>query len=195
VRHRIGWRSAFATSVVSVSVGLACWTASAASETTLEAPVVTVTAGKPSEFAFTVSKSSGLPGLVTFKVTNRGTLAHAFAVAGAATKVLRPGQSALLTVTFDKAGTYEYRSSVQGQAAKGMKGRLVVVSTIPAAKPAKPAKPASSSAPAPAVLPLAGLAPATPAPVEPPVLEAAPAMAAEPEPPPKVNQCGECHYD
>ena len=187
MRYRIGWRSAFATCVVSVSVGLACWTASAASETTLDAPVITVTAGKPSEFAFTLSKSSGLPGLVTFKVTNRGTLAHAFSVAGAATRALRPGQSALLTVTFDKPGAYEYRSSLQGQAAKGMKGRLVVVSTIALPKP--------KSAPAPAVMPLTDLAPATPAPVAPPVLEAAPAMTPEPEPPPKVNQCGECHYD
>jgi plastocyanin len=186
VRHRIGWRSTCATGVVSVSVGLGCWTASAASEATLDTPVVTVTAGKPSEFAFTLSKASGLPGLVTFKVTNRGALAHAFAVGGAATKILRPGQAALLTVSFEKPGTYEYRSSVQGQAAKGMKGRLVVTSTIPAAKPAP--------APSPVVLPLADLAPATPAPVAPPVLEAAPAMP-EPEPPPKVNQCGECHYD
>jgi plastocyanin len=191
VRHRIGWRSAVATGVVSVSVGLAAWTASAAGDSMLEAPVVTVAAGKPSEFAFTLSKASGLPGLVTFKVTNRGTLAHAFAVGGAATKILKPGQTVLLTVAFEKAGTYEYRSSVQGQAAKGMKGRLVVVSPLPAPKPAP--KPAAAAAPAP--LPLAALAPATPAPVEPPVLEAAPVMTAEPEPPPKVNQCGECHYD
>jgi len=189
VRHRIGWRSAVATCVVSASVSLACWTASAASETALDAPVVTVTAGKPSEFAFTLSKASGLPGLVTFRVTNRGALAHAFTVAGAATRILRPGQSTLLTVSFDKPGTYEYRSSVQGQAAKGMKGRLVVVSGVPAAKPAPGAQPA------PAVVPLGDLAPATPAPVAPPVLEAAPAMTPEPEPPPKVNQCGECHYD
>jgi plastocyanin len=190
VRHRIGWRSTFAMGVVSASLGLACWTASAASETTLDAPVVTVTAGKPSEFAFTLSKTSGLPGLVTFKVTNRGALAHAFTVAGAATRVLRPGQSALLTVNFGKPGTYEYRSSVEGQAAKGMKGRLVIARGLPAAKPAS-----ATSAPAPTVLPLADLAPATPAPVAPPVLEAAPAQTAEPEPPPKVNQCGECHYD
>ena len=185
MRHRIGWRWAFATSLVSVSVGLVCWSASAAGDATLAPPVVNVTAGAPSEFAFTLSKSSGLPGLVTFKVTNRGTLAHAFAVGGAATKILRPGQSALLTVSFERPGAYEYRSSVQGQAAKGMKGRLLVVAPIPAAQPA----------PSPAPQPLAALAPATPAPVAPPVLEAAPAMTAEPEPPPKVNQCGECHYD
>jgi plastocyanin len=184
VRHRIGWRAAFATSFVTVSVGLVCWSASAAGNATLAPPVVSVTAGKPSEFAFTLSKSSGLPGLVTFKVTNRGTLAHAFAVAGAATKILRPGQSALLTVSFEKPGAYEYSSSVQGQAAKGMKGRLVVVAPVTAPKPA----------PAHAPQPLADLAPATPAPVDPPVLQAAPVMP-EPEPPPKVNQCGECHYD
>src|SRR4029078_6305125 len=136
VRHRIGGRSTFATGLVSVSVGLACWTATASGEARLDARLVTVPAGQPSEFAFTLSKSSGLPGLVTFKVMNRGALPHAFTVAGAATKPLRPGQSALLTVNFAKPGAYEYRSSVQGQAAKGMKGRLVVTGGVPAGEKA-----------------------------------------------------------
>jgi plastocyanin len=184
VRHRIGWRSAFATCLVSTSVGLACWTASAASEATLDAPVVTVTAGKPTEFAFTLSKTSGLPALVTFTVTNRGALAHSFIVGGAATGVLRPGQGAILTVSFEKSGTYAYRSGMPGQAAKGMKGRLVIVA----------AKPATRPAPLRAALPLGDLAAATPAPVDPPVLEAAPVMVNE-EPQSRPNQCGDCHYD
>ncbi len=71
-----------------------------------------------------------------------------------------------------------------GQAAKGMRGRLVVA---PAA--VKPAAPSTAT-----TLPLTDLAAATPSPVAPPVLEAAPAVAADPDPP-KVNQCGECHYD
>jgi uncharacterized cupredoxin-like copper-binding protein len=174
-----------AACVASVSVGLGCWTATAASQTTVEAPVVTVTAGKPSEFAFTLSKSSGLPELVTFKVTNRGALTHAFTVGGAATRILVAGQTAILTVSFAKPGTYEYRSSVPGQAARGMRGRVVIVAGKPPAKPA-------ATAPA---LPLTDVAAATPSPVPPPALEAAPALTAEPEPPPKVNQCGECHYD
>jgi hypothetical protein len=183
--HSIGWRWMLATSVASVAVGLGCWTASAADQGRAVTPVVTVTAGKPTEFAFTLSKSSGLPGLVTFKVTNRGTLAHAFTVGGAATRILSPGQSALLTVSFAKPGTYVYRSSVPGQAAKGMRGRIVVVAPTPAATP---------PATAPAAPPVPETAAATPSPVPPPALEATPAQAAPPEPP-KVNQCGECHYD
>jgi plastocyanin len=183
--HPIGWRWTLATSVALVAVGLGCWTASAANQGRMETPVVTVTAGKPTEFAFTLSKSSGLPDLVTFRVTNRGALAHAFAIGGSATRVLRPGQSALLTVSFAKPGSYEYRSSLPGQAGKGMRGRIVVATPRPAAKP-----PATAAPP-----PVPEVAVATPSPVPPPALEATPAQAAEPEPPPKVNQCGECHYD
>ena len=182
--HPIGWRWTLATSVALVGVGLVCWTASAASDDRLDAPVVAVTAGKPTEFAFTLSKASALPALVSFKVTNRGALPHAFAIGGAATRVLRPGQSALLTVSFVKPGSYEYRSTLPGQAAKGMRGRVAIVTPPPAPKP----PPASAPPPVPAV------AAATPSPVPPPALEATPAQAAEPEPP-KVNQCGECHYD
>jgi|SRR5436190_6725003 len=185
--HPIGWRWTLATGVALVAFGFGCWTASAASRRRTEAPVVTVTAGKPTEFAFTLSKSSGLPDLVAFKVTNRGALAHAFTIGGAATRVLAPGRSALLTVTFAKPGSYEYRSSLPGQAAKGMRGRVVVVAATPAPKP-----PATAAAPPPTV---PDIAVATPSPVPPPVLEATPAQAAAAEPPPKVNQCGECHYD
>ena len=103
--HPIGWRWTLATCLALVAVGLGCWSASAAGDALLEAPVVTVTAGKPTEFAFTLSKTSGLPALVTFKVTNRGAVTHAFAIGGTATRALRPGQSALLTVTFEKAGS------------------------------------------------------------------------------------------
>ena len=148
--HPIGWRWTFAICVASACVGAGCWTASAAR--TAAAPIVTVTAGKPSEFAFTLSKSSGLPAVVSFSVTNRGALAHAFKVAGAATRVLAPGQSTILTVSFARPGTYEYRSSVPGQAAKGMRGRLVVA---PAA--VKPAAPSTAT-----TLPLTDLAAATP---------------------------------
>jgi plastocyanin len=183
--HSIGWRWTLATSIALVGVGLGCWTASAAGDDRLDAPVVAVTAGKPTEFAFTLAKTSALPAVVTFKVVNRGALAHAFAIGGAATRVLRPGQSQLLTVSFTKSGSYEYRSSLPGQAAKGMRGRVAIVAPPPTPKPAV-------TAPAPPPVP--AVAAATPSPVPPPALEATPAQAAEPEPP-KVNQCGECHYD
>jgi len=102
------------------------------------ATVVTVTAGKPSTFAFTLSTKSVKTGNVTFKVTNKGTITHTFKVcssskggsanscAGKVTPSIAPGKSASLTVGFTKAGTYEYLCTVPGHAAGGMKGDLKV---------------------------------------------------------------------
>ncbi len=118
-----------------------------------EATVVTVTAGKPTEFAFTLSKSSALPwqattrsGTVTFKVTNKGALSHRFKVCttpvtsarlntcnGTGAKLLGPGQSATLTITFKQRGTYEYLDPTPGYAAKGMKGVIAFGATLPKA--------------------------------------------------------------
>jgi uncharacterized cupredoxin-like copper-binding protein len=87
---------------------------------------VTVTAGKPAEFHFTVSKKSVKHGAVTFKVVNKGNLPHDFKIAGKKTKLLQPGKSATLKVTFKKKGKYAYLCTVPGHAAAGMKGTLKV---------------------------------------------------------------------
>ena len=99
---------------------------------------VNVTAGKPSEFRFTVSAKSVPHGAVTFKVTNGGSLPHDFKVcsspkggtatscAGTVTKMITPGSSTTLKVTFKTAGSYEYLCTVSGHAAAGMKGLLKV---------------------------------------------------------------------
>jgi uncharacterized cupredoxin-like copper-binding protein len=87
---------------------------------------VTVTAGKPSELKFTLSKKSVAKGAVTFKVTNRGALTHDFRIAGKKTKLLRKGQSATLKVTLARAGKFPYLCTVPGHAAGGMKGTLTV---------------------------------------------------------------------
>lgn len=102
------------------------------------ATVVTVVAGKPSEFAFKLSTKSVKLGAVTFKVTNSGALAHDFKVcssnkgglantcSGTGTVAISPGGAATLKVTFKKAGTYEYLCSLPGHAAAGQKGVLKV---------------------------------------------------------------------
>ncbi len=99
--------------------------------------VVKVVAGKPTEFKFTLSAMSVKHGSVTFKVTNKGEIAHDFELCatggtantchhGISTPVLNPGQSATLTVPIPKAGSYEYLCTVPGHAATGMKGDLKV---------------------------------------------------------------------
>lgn len=103
--------------------------------------LVDVTAGKPSELHFALSKHSTLSaGTVTFNVRNAGKTLHDFKVctapltgpastnacAGKATKMLRPGQKTTLTIALTKSGTYEYLCSVPGHAAAGMRGHLTV---------------------------------------------------------------------
>jgi len=87
---------------------------------------VAVTAGKPTEFKFVVTPKSVQKGLVTFKVANKGTLAHDFKIAGKKTKNLAKGKSGSLQVTFSRAGRFAFLCTVDGHAAAGMKGVLTV---------------------------------------------------------------------
>jgi len=104
--------------------------------------VITVIAGKPSELAFRLSKTSMVPvGRITFKVTNMGVAFHNFKICaipvpsasgaqnacfGKSTPTLKHGQSATLTVPFSLAGKYEFLCTIPGHAAAGMKGLLGV---------------------------------------------------------------------
>jgi uncharacterized cupredoxin-like copper-binding protein len=90
------------------------------------ATAVAVTAGKPTEFRFTLSKRTVAKGALTFRVTNRGTIRHDFRIAGKKTVSLAPGKAATLAVTIRKAGKYAYMCTLPGHAAGGMKGILTV---------------------------------------------------------------------
>jgi hypothetical protein len=113
----------------------------------LRSTVVRVTAGKPSENAFSLSVDSVPRGWVTFIVTNRGLKHHAFVVCpnggllnaclassgGASyaqeydnTGALTRGQSASFSMKFSEPGSYEYLSDLPGQAEAGAKGDLKV---------------------------------------------------------------------
>lgn len=107
-----------------VVLGVLAWTLPASAHS--HGTVVGVTAGKPSEFKFTLSKTSVPHGAVTFKVTNKGTVPHDFKIAGKKTALINPGQTKSLSVTFAKAGKYPYQCTVSGHAAAGMKGTLTV---------------------------------------------------------------------
>ena len=112
--------------------------------------VITVTAGKPVELGFKLSKWSQLPaGTFTFKVTNMGYATHDFKLCttpvttsakntcvGKVTPMLKRNQSATLTVKLTKKGKYEFLCSVPGHAAAGMKGLLGVGVKVAAPKPA-----------------------------------------------------------
>ena len=112
-----------------LAVGLA-WvlpaTAHHGSHGAVRVSAVNVTAGKPSEFGFTLSKKTVPIGTVTFLVINKGALPHDFQISGHKTKLLVPGQAQTLKVTFKKAGQYPYLCTVTGHAAAGMKGTLTV---------------------------------------------------------------------
>jgi len=87
---------------------------------------VTVVSGSPNEFSFTVTPKTVKRGIVTFKVTNKGNLPHDFQINRRKTRLLSPGSSATLRVTFLKTGKYTYMCTVSGHAAAGMKGTIVV---------------------------------------------------------------------
>jgi uncharacterized cupredoxin-like copper-binding protein len=93
--------------------------------TAAKATTVTVTAGKPTEFHFTLSKKSAAKGSVTFKIVNKGKLAHDFKIGGKTSKMVQPGKSTTLKVTL-KAGKQKYECTVPGHAAAGMRGTLTV---------------------------------------------------------------------
>ena len=78
------------------------------------------------EFFFKLSSQTAKLGKVTFVFKNVGHVGHDFAIAGKSTPVINPGQTAKLTVTFPKAGSYPYLCTVPGHAAAGMKGVLRV---------------------------------------------------------------------
>jgi len=125
-----------------------------------KATTITVSAGKPSELAFKLSKISQLPaGTVTFNVTNAGKIAHNFEIClvpattapnacvgkSKKTAFLQPGKSANLTVTLSQSGTYEYLCTFPGHSAAGMKGLVGVGVTVTAAQVAKAIKAAAAA--------------------------------------------------
>ena len=87
---------------------------------------VRVEAGRPLEFAFTLSPNQVHPGIVTFLVRNGGRLAHDFEIKGIRTRAIPPGGTARLTVGFREPGTYSYISTLPGQELAGMLGHLTV---------------------------------------------------------------------
>jgi uncharacterized cupredoxin-like copper-binding protein len=74
------------------------------------------------EFRFVLSKKTARRGVVVFKVKNVGKIKHDFEIKSRKTKLLSPGQSATLRITFLRKGSYPYKCTVPGHAVAGMKG-------------------------------------------------------------------------
>jgi uncharacterized cupredoxin-like copper-binding protein len=142
-------------SVMALSFSAAAGAASdqASAHSAAKVTVINVTAGKPAELGFKLSKFSALPaGTITFKVTNMGFAFHDFKICtksvssaaknscvGKVTAILKPGKTATLTVVLTKNGKYEYLCTVPGHAASGMKGLIgigVKVTPTPTPTPA-----------------------------------------------------------
>jgi len=115
-----GFCAIVATAVAALAVAVPLGSAATRAST------VNVTAGKPAELKFTLSKQSAAKGVVTFKVTNKGALEHDFKIDGKVTKKLKPGTTTTLKVTFKKGGKFPYLCTLPGHAAAGMKGVFTV---------------------------------------------------------------------
>jgi uncharacterized cupredoxin-like copper-binding protein len=87
---------------------------------------VLVVAGRPLEFAFSLSTDRVHTGAVMFLVENDGRIPHDFAIRGRSTPSIPPGGRARVTVAFAEPGVYEYVCTVPGHAMAGMDGDLVV---------------------------------------------------------------------
>jgi uncharacterized cupredoxin-like copper-binding protein len=87
-----------------------------------QAQTVTVTM---TEFKFKFSTKAVHPGKVTFRLVNKGKLAHDLRIAGKTSAKVQPAKTGVLAVTLKK-GKYAYLCTVPGHAAAGMKGVLTV---------------------------------------------------------------------
>jgi len=95
----------------------------AARSSAAAATTVTVTM---KEFKFTLSKAKVPHGKVTFKLVNKGKLAHDFKIAGKKSPMVQPKKTKTFVVTLSKKGKIAYVCTVPGHAAAGMKGKLTV---------------------------------------------------------------------
>ncbi|HSG12468.1 MAG TPA: cupredoxin domain-containing protein [Gaiellaceae bacterium] len=119
--------SALVASLVAVSLATAAEeSASTPAGVAAESQVVTVSMY---EMGFKLSASRVQTGTVTFRVVNDGKVVHDFRINGKGTPVLGPGEQATLTVDFPQPGTFSFVCTVEGHAAAGMVGKLVVAST------------------------------------------------------------------
>lgn len=99
------------------------------------------------DFSYVLSRTAVPAGRVRFTVVNRGAVAHDFAIGTRKTRLLQPGRSAVLLVTFARGARVAFRCTVPGHAALGMRGTLAVGTTP--GPPATTTRPPITTAPPP----------------------------------------------
>ena len=113
---------------------------SAATKSGTSGGVIKTVLIKETEFKLSPSSVTlSKPGTYKFKAENEGSYQHSLEIEGKGVKsegseegeaaleqALNPGQSGVLTVTFQKPGTYEMYCPVDGHEQEGMKGEVVV---------------------------------------------------------------------
>jgi uncharacterized cupredoxin-like copper-binding protein len=78
------------------------------------------------DFQFLLSRKKAPKGTVTFRLSNNGYERHDFKINGKKTRVIDPGETAAVTVTFTKKGKYTFICTVPGHARVGMKGTFTI---------------------------------------------------------------------
>jgi uncharacterized cupredoxin-like copper-binding protein len=116
---------ALATAIAAGSIYAAVASASSSS-TTVTPKVVTVTMiDFHFKFSFAGPYKKGVPYI--FKTVNKGHAPHNFDLQGLkAGKVISPGKTSSFTITFKKAGKFQYVCDVPRHAELGMAGRITV---------------------------------------------------------------------
>jgi uncharacterized cupredoxin-like copper-binding protein len=130
-----GGGSASSSSSAASSSSPAATTKGGASSGMIKTVAIKETNFKLSPSSVTLSK----PGTYAFKAQNNGSVQHSLTIEGKGVKgeggegdevtlkrALNPGQSGVLTVSFQKPGTYEMYCPVDGHEQMGMKGKVVV---------------------------------------------------------------------
>ena len=118
--------SVFVAAVVALGTPAQASLRRASAHATHRAALVTKIKVTAKDFKFILSKKTAKRGIVTFKVTNMGSVQHDFSIKGRTTRKVSHGQSATLRVTFLRKGKYPYKCTVDSHASFGMKGVFTI---------------------------------------------------------------------
>jgi uncharacterized cupredoxin-like copper-binding protein len=119
--------SAFVAAVVAVGTPAQAGLRRASAHATHRAALTTTIIRVSTHNArYVLSAKTAKRGVVIFKVTNPSTIVHNFSIHGRTTKLLKPGQSTTLRVTFLRKGRYPYEDTFDHHAQFGERGVLTI---------------------------------------------------------------------